>query len=299
MKEEIWKEIEGYNGDYLISNHGRVKSFKGKSKKGKILKTWKSNSGYLRICLKNKKFSIHRLVAESFIKNSNPNIFNEVNHIDENKENNYFENLEWCDRQYNIEYSKSKSYKILFPDGHEEIIFNLNKFCKNYNLNLGSVSKSIKTGGFVKKYKILETIEKDGKVKKMKKTYKPFYKILGPNNNIEIIDNLSKFCKNNNLKSTSLSQTFNRGTMYKGFKIVEKMDKNGILKKAKNIKNKKIKYTILYMNGHKEIIFNFSKFCQKNNLTRYLLYQTLKENKFYKGFKLIEIINKDKIITKL
>lgn len=49
-----------------------------------------------------RRYSVHRLVAETFIEN--PNNLPEVNHKDENKLNNSVENLEWCDRVYNINY---------------------------------------------------------------------------------------------------------------------------------------------------------------------------------------------------
>ena len=50
---------------------------------------------------------VHRLVAEYFVKNPNPNVYTEVNHKDENKQNNNDYNLEWCDRKYNTYYSKT------------------------------------------------------------------------------------------------------------------------------------------------------------------------------------------------
>lgn len=98
---EIFKDIEGYEGSYQVSNEGRVKSLK--YRKEHILKP--SNSrGYLRValCKNNKRndYSIHRLVASAFI--DNPEGLNEVNHIDEDKTNNYVENLEWCSHAFNI-----------------------------------------------------------------------------------------------------------------------------------------------------------------------------------------------------
>lgn len=107
--DEIWRDIEGYEGIYQISNKGRVKSlYKGSER---ILKPWNNGRGYYCIILCNdnvkKTFLLHRLVAQAFI----PNLYNlsEVNHKDENKLNNCVVNLEWCTRQYNVDYSLSKA----------------------------------------------------------------------------------------------------------------------------------------------------------------------------------------------
>ena len=91
---EIWKDIEGYEGLYKISNHGEVWS----ERKQGLLKKGKGTKGYYKVILtKNKKpknFDIHRLVATHFI--DNPFKKPCVNHLDENKTNNHYSNLEWC-----------------------------------------------------------------------------------------------------------------------------------------------------------------------------------------------------------
>ena len=108
MKEEIWKDIEGYEGKYMVSNFGRVKRLNyNKTGKEGILKARKSDRGYLHVHLskdgKKKWYRIHRLVATAFCEN--PHGFKEVNHIDEDKENNKADNLEWCSRSYNMTYN--------------------------------------------------------------------------------------------------------------------------------------------------------------------------------------------------
>ena len=96
---EIWKDIEGYQGLYQVSNWGNVKSFERNGTKGCILKPSKTK-GYLRVVLcKNnicKTFSVHRLVALTFLENDNPTEKTQVNHLDENKQNNHVSNLCWC-----------------------------------------------------------------------------------------------------------------------------------------------------------------------------------------------------------
>lgn len=128
--EEIWKDIEGYEGLYQVSNLGRVKSLeriikmvsKGtecyKRIQESVLKQCKSRSGYYLVVLsKNggqKNLSVHRLVAKAFI--PNPNNYPQVNHKDECKTNNIVwvnedgtidqekSNLEWCTNSYNVNY---------------------------------------------------------------------------------------------------------------------------------------------------------------------------------------------------
>lgn len=97
--EEMWKDIKGYEGLYQISSLGNVKG-----KRGKLLKPQKREHGYLGVDLydknhKQRRYSIHRLVAIAFI--PNPNNYLEVNHINENKTDNTIENLEWVSHKIN------------------------------------------------------------------------------------------------------------------------------------------------------------------------------------------------------
>lgn len=102
---EEWRPIEGYEGLYEVSDLGRIKSLgNDKTRKEKILRQVKMKNGYLIVNLykngKLKTCKVHRLVANAFLEN--PNSYICVNHKDENKENNFVDNLEWCDHKYNI-----------------------------------------------------------------------------------------------------------------------------------------------------------------------------------------------------
>lgn len=104
-REEIFKDIEGYEDLYQISNKGNVYSKKSK----RIKKPGIDKDTYLYVNLykegKAKYFRIHRLVALHFIEN--PENKPQVDHMDNNKQNNCIENLRWCDQREN-EYNKSK-----------------------------------------------------------------------------------------------------------------------------------------------------------------------------------------------
>ena len=99
--KEIWKDIKGYEGEYMVSNLGRILSLLGKSPR--LLKPRYNKLGYARVSLhaRNDKL-IHRLVADAFL--GNPDNLPEVNHLDENPSNNIVTNLEWCTHKDNINY---------------------------------------------------------------------------------------------------------------------------------------------------------------------------------------------------
>ena len=106
LKNEQWRDIDGYDGMYQVSDLGRVRSKKYGD--WRVFRPNKNKYGYLYVGLskenKRKHFYVHRLVASAFIPNDN--IFNtEINHIDECKQNNKVSNLEYCDRSYNLRYN--------------------------------------------------------------------------------------------------------------------------------------------------------------------------------------------------
>ncbi|MEI3635019.1 NUMOD4 domain-containing protein [Lactococcus lactis] len=105
-----WRDIAGFEGQYMVSNTGLVKSLKGKkerimkTRRKKIIKKDGSTElSYEELILSNKGVRhsklVHRLVAQAFIEN--PNNLPEVNHLDEDKGNNRVENLEWNTHEEN------------------------------------------------------------------------------------------------------------------------------------------------------------------------------------------------------
>lgn len=106
LEDEIWKDIEGYEGIYQVSNLSRVKRIMGrKNPDSKLMKSTDIPDSYTNICLthlgKQKTFLLHRLVAIAHI--PNPENKPEVNHIglypdgrQGNKHDNRAISLEWA-----------------------------------------------------------------------------------------------------------------------------------------------------------------------------------------------------------
>lgn len=103
LPNEQWKPIEGTKGKYFISNYGRLKSYCRYN--ARLIKPYCNQYDYLRADIrrngKRETALIHRLVAEAFIKNDNPEEQDTIDHIDGNKHNNTVSNLRWLSRSDN------------------------------------------------------------------------------------------------------------------------------------------------------------------------------------------------------
>ncbi|MDQ1144028.1 hypothetical protein QE429_000855 [Bacillus sp. SORGH_AS 510] len=102
--KEIWRKIPNYE-DYQVSNFGNVLSFKNKKyENGWPLNVQENRAGYIKIIVwksgKQKTIKLHRIVCELF-KGMAPEGKEYVNHIDGNKRNNHYSNLEWISSSEN------------------------------------------------------------------------------------------------------------------------------------------------------------------------------------------------------
>ena len=167
--KEIWKDIEGYEGLYQVSNLGRVKSLARTVtyRNGKVhhyaettLSQCKQKKGYLKVYLTkgetHRNVFVHRLVANAFVPNHNN--LDQINHIDENPQNNCADNLEWCDCQYNVDYSLSKPVCQCDMGGEIVAVWNsiieASRATNIPDTNIGNCCKGKykQAGGYVWKY---------------------------------------------------------------------------------------------------------------------------------------------------
>ncbi len=110
---EQWKYVDD-DREYTVSNYGRVSSLDhyvdGKKDtrrlvRGKILSMFVNSSGYRQVTIKGKTVLVSRLVATAFVNNPMPSTYTQVNHINGDKEQNYYTNLEWCTPSGNVQHA--------------------------------------------------------------------------------------------------------------------------------------------------------------------------------------------------
>ncbi len=152
MTEE-WKDIEGYEGKYQVSNLGRFRGPRG------LQSGYKQSSGYIYVTLwktgsPQKVCRLHRLVATYFC--HHPEGCNVIDHIDSNKENNAASNLEWVSSATNMQRAEVKkriphvcdfNYKRpveLLKDGERKVFFSVSSAARFIGTSSTEVSKVCK-----------------------------------------------------------------------------------------------------------------------------------------------------------
>lgn len=95
---EKWVEVDGFNGNYMVSSHGRVFSTGTNGMKPRLVTVQSTKHGYDYVVLSNGRgfrLPIHRIVAEHFCDGQDAEN-NEIRHVDGNIKNNHADNLVWC-----------------------------------------------------------------------------------------------------------------------------------------------------------------------------------------------------------
>ena len=114
----VWEKVvvDGFETDWFISKCGMLKNARGK-----LLANYKNPQGYIvnrkKIRGKDTTLRRHRLVAQAFLTNPRPDIFDIVDHIDRNRANNHYTNLRYVDHQLNA--LNQKSYHCVPREGFE------------------------------------------------------------------------------------------------------------------------------------------------------------------------------------
>lgn len=159
MSCELWRPIDGHEG-YYVSSKGRVWS---EYSKRLLHPTKNSRDGYMSVMFRtHKRCRLGRLVAQAFI--PNPRNLPEVNHIDCDRSNDNVENLEWCNRKYNMNYG-DRAYKYGISRGvpvaqinkdTDEIInifHSAREAARKLGLRSGNISRACNHGGTIGGYK--------------------------------------------------------------------------------------------------------------------------------------------------
>lgn len=114
IDDEVWKPIPYADKHYEVSNYGRVKSFCYDKVDGRIVKPGVIK-GFFNVSFlsngKKRSFLVHKIAAELFVEKT-ADLQNTVIHLDWNKANNHYSNLQWV--------TKDESYKRMFKRIHDK-----------------------------------------------------------------------------------------------------------------------------------------------------------------------------------
>lgn len=145
MSEEVWKEVPGYNGKYLVSSKGNVKN----AKTGRLLTQshYGVDKNYRSVNLSingiGYSLGVHRLVATAFV--DNPGMFTEVHHLDSDPTNNKASNLSWVSRLENVNL-KERNHKINIIENDKVLkVFNsMNELSRKLSISVSLLRHVLK-----------------------------------------------------------------------------------------------------------------------------------------------------------
>lgn len=135
--DEELKDVPGYDGKFKASKSGRI--FNTETRKELIQYV---RNGYVFVLMNGESKRLHRVIMDTFNPNPKPELYTEINHIDENKLNNSLDNLEWCTHDYNIKYG-TRGERAGETNGVNIVCLDLD-------------------GNFIKEYPSIASTEKDG-----------------------------------------------------------------------------------------------------------------------------------------
>lgn len=119
---DIWYNIKSLNSLFSITKEGKIKN----NKTNKILTPSLRKNGYVEVNIRingiKKVFEVHRLLAETFVVNENPDLYTEVDHINRIKSDNRIENLRWVNRSINMKNVNLGNIKVYKTDLDYNII---------------------------------------------------------------------------------------------------------------------------------------------------------------------------------
>ena len=165
------RDIKGYEGRYVVNEFGNIFSLCDSAGRKQFVEKAQCTDkyGYKYVSLyrkgKMKHLTVHRAVAMAFI--DNPNEYDQVNHIDGNKENNHISNLEWCNASHNVKHSfdiglniphespwkgcvsgeHPKAKKVIArKEGVEKVFDSAIDMCKWLNVSKSAVAQAINRG---------------------------------------------------------------------------------------------------------------------------------------------------------
>lgn len=166
--EEIWKDIEGYEGLYMISSMGRVKSVDRQVRKENYFRTVRENflkqrlgkHGYVQVTLckdgRMKTYLIHRLVAKAFIPNPESKPY--IDHINTIKTDNRTDNLRWVTRKENGQNPLSRLHRSECQKGEKNCMYG--KFGKEHNRSIPIVQLTM-DGKYIRGWDCTRQVERE------------------------------------------------------------------------------------------------------------------------------------------